>query len=75
LDNKAINIAALTVIIVGAVNWGLIGFFNFNLVGILTGGATSFIARIVYALVGLSGIYALTMYSRLEGNSLTVKQR
>lgn len=55
----------LALVIVGAINWGLIGFFNFNLVdAIFRGGAreeTSGIARIVYALVGLAGV-ALTFY-------------
>ena len=54
---KALDIAALTVVIVGAVNWGLVGFFNFNLVGMLTGGGTSFIARIIYALVGIASVW------------------
>jgi uncharacterized membrane protein YuzA (DUF378 family) len=50
------------VLIVGALNWGLIGFFNWNLVdAILGGGAreeTSGAARIIYALVGLAGVLA-----------------
>lgn len=75
MGNKAFDITALTIVIIGAVNWGLIGFFNFNLVGLLTGGSASFIARIVYALVGLAGIYMLTMYARFEDNGITVKSR
>ncbi len=70
MDSKALNIAALTVVIIGAVNWGLVGFFNFNLVGMLTGGGTSFIARIIYALVGIAGLYMLTMYSKLQDRSM-----
>jgi hypothetical protein len=69
MGNKALDITALTVVIIGAVNWGLLGFFNFNLVGLLTGGGTSFIARVIYALVGVAGVYMLTMYSRLGDRS------
>lgn len=65
MDNKALNAFALTVAIIGAINWGLIGIFDVNLVGMLTGGNTSLIARIIYALVGLAGLYMLTMYSRI----------
>jgi uncharacterized membrane protein YuzA (DUF378 family) len=55
--------ALLAILIIGAINWGLIGFFNWNLVdAILGGGAreeTSAASRVVYALVGLSGLFAL----------------
>ena len=72
---KALDITALTIVIVGAVNWGLVGFFNFKLVGMLTGGGTSFIARIIYALVGVAGIYMLTMYSRLGEDTMRISTR
>jgi uncharacterized membrane protein YuzA (DUF378 family) len=55
--------ALLAVLIIGAINWGLIGFFNWNLVdAILGGGAreeTSGASRFVYAIVGLTGLLAL----------------
>lgn len=72
---KALDITALTIVIIGAINWGLVGFFNFNLVGMLTGGGTSFIARIIYALVGIAGIYMLSLYSRLNEDTMTVSTR
>ena len=56
---KTLNIAALTVVIIGAVNWGLIGLLNFNLVAFLFGDMT-LLSRIVYSLVGLCGLYLLT---------------
>lgn len=59
---KALNITALTIGIIGAINWGLIGFFNFNLVESLFG--IGWIARIIYAAVGLCGLYLLTFYSK-----------
>lgn len=62
---KTLNIAALTVVIIGAVNWGLIGLLNFNLVAFLFGDMT-LLSRIVYSLVGLCGLYLLTFYGLLS---------
>ena len=56
---KLINYAALTIAIIGAVNWGLIGVLNFDLVAFIF-GEMSWLSRIVYTLVGLSGIYLIT---------------
>lgn len=65
MDNKFLNYTALTVSIIGAVNWGLIGFFNFNLVSWLFGSG-SWLSRIIYGLVGLCGLYLLTFYGQLD---------
>lgn len=53
---------ALVLIIVGALNWGLVGLFQFDLVAALFGGQESMLARIVYVLVGLAGVAALTIF-------------
>ena len=58
---KILDYAALTLVIIGAINWGLIGFFDFNLVSALFGDAT-FFSRIIYGLVGLSGLYLIGFY-------------
>lgn len=58
---KCLNVTALTIAIIGAVNWGLIGIFDFNLVGWIFGDM-SLLSRIIYALVGISGVYLITMY-------------
>lgn len=62
---KYANCLALTIVIIGAVNWGLIGFFNFNLVSWLFGDM-SLLSRIVYCLVGLCGLYLISFYRRLS---------
>ena len=62
--SKALDGTALTIGIIGAVNWGLIGFFNFNLVSFLFG--SNWFSRILYALVGLCGLYLLTFYCRTD---------
>ena len=55
---KVIDKIALALIIIGAINWGLIGIFNFNLVDIIF-GTMSIISRIVYILVGVSGLWCI----------------
>lgn len=57
---KVIDKIALVLIIIGAINWGLIGIFNFNLVEAIFGDMTV-IARIIYGLVGVSGIWGIKL--------------
>ena len=64
---KALDYTLLTLVIIGAVNWGLIGFFQCDLVAFGFGNM-SWISRIVYALVGLSGLYMLSAYGRLQSS-------
>lgn len=61
---KVIDGIALTAVIIGAINWGLIGFFNFNLVDSIF-GTMSIMSRIIYALVGICGLYAIKLFMRL----------
>ena len=56
----------LTLVIIGAINWGCIGFFGLDLVGLLFAGQGSVISRIIYAVVGLAGLWALTFYGKLK---------
>ena len=57
---KVIDKIALLLIIIGAINWGLIGFFNFNLVDTIFGNM-SIISRIIYELVGISGLWGIKL--------------
>lgn len=50
---------ALVLVIIGAINWGLIGFFRFDLVAFLFGGQTAVLSRVVYALVGIAGLLSI----------------
>lgn len=58
---KIIQRIALALIIIGAVNWGLIGFFQFDLVAAIFGGQDAFLSRLIYGLVGLSGLVCLSL--------------
>lgn len=60
---KVLDSIALILVIIGAVNWGLIGFFQFNLVDTLFGTMTAF-SRIIYSLVGIAGIYSLSFFAK-----------
>lgn len=62
---KLVNYIALIIGIVGAVNWGLIGLFEFNLVSFLF-GANSILSRLIYVLVGISGVYMLSFFPKLS---------
>ena len=55
---------ALILSVIGCVNWGLVGIFQFDLVAFLCGGAGSVISRAVYALVGLSALWCVTLLFR-----------
>ena len=57
---KVIDKIALGLIIIGAINWGLIGFFKFNLVDTIFGSMTV-LTRIIYALVGISGLWGIKL--------------
>ena len=52
---------ALILTIIGAINWGLIGIFGFDLVGAIFGGQMSVMSRIIFTLVGAAGLWAITI--------------
>jgi uncharacterized membrane protein YuzA (DUF378 family) len=63
----AVDWIAMLLLIVGGVNWGLVGLFDFDLVAFLFGAMTG-ISRVVYVLVGLSALYALYFCSKMSGD-------
>ncbi len=62
---KTLDYIALILVAIGAINWGLIGFFEFNLVKAIFGDMT-WVSRIIYALVGIAGLYSLSFFGRLR---------
>ena len=62
---KWLDNTLLTLAIIGCVVWGLIGFFKFELVSTLFGDLTWF-SRIIFAIVGLSGLYLISFYGRIR---------
>lgn len=61
---------SLALVIIGAVNWLLIGIFRFDLVAFLFGNLT-WLSRIIYTLVGLCGLYAISFFGRIRNTSDT----
>lgn len=70
MSNKFLNCTALTIAIIGAINWGLIGIFRFDLVAFIFGNM-SWLSRLIYILVGLSGLLLITFYMYLGDSSET----
>lgn len=67
---KSLDLITLVLVIVGALNWGLVGLFEFDLVATVVGedfGDVNLLSRIVYILVAVSGIYQLSTLARLAG--------
>ena len=62
---KGLDYTVLTIVLIGAINWGLIGFFDFDLVSTLF-GQMSLLTRIIYAVVGIGGLYAISYYGRMN---------
>ncbi len=56
---RALNVITLILVIIGGINWGLVGAFQFDLVAALFGGQDAPLARVVYVLVGLSALWQL----------------
>ena len=63
---------ALILVIIGALNWGLVGLFQFDLVASLFGGMSGTFARIIYTLVGLAGIWAYRCCSVVTAYATTM---
>ncbi len=55
---------ALTLAVIGALNWGAVGIFRFDLVAWLCGGQTSILARIIYTIVALAGVWCISLLFR-----------
>ena len=62
--SKVIDKVALTLAVIGALNWGSIGLFKFDIVAWICGGQGSIVARIIYTLVALAGIWCISLFFR-----------
>lgn len=64
------NKTALTLIIIGAINWLLVGLFRYDVVAALFGGTASVVSRIIYVIIGLAGLYAISLLFNDERRSV-----
>lgn len=58
---------ALILVIIGALNWGSIGLFGFDLVAFIGGGQMATLSRVIFALVGLAGLWCISLLFRERG--------
>ncbi|MEK0315544.1 DUF378 domain-containing protein [Cohnella sp. 56] len=65
---KTLNAVALAVLIIGGLNWLLVGVFKYDLVSDLFGGQEDVVSRIIYIIVGVSALYALKFFSDVSGS-------
>ncbi|QCR38339.1 DUF378 domain-containing protein [Nissabacter sp. SGAir0207] len=68
---KALNTIALLLLIIGGLNWLLVGLFQFDLVAVIFGGQTAILSRIVYIIVGLCALYCLALLPRIRSHTVT----
>lgn len=64
---KMLDYLILILVIIGALNWGLIGFFSFDLIRVLFGDM-SLLSRIIYTIVGICGIYSISYFGRIRND-------
>ena len=69
MNTKGLDYTILTIAIIRAINWGLIGFFRIDLIALLF-GEMSMISRVIYSIVGLCGLYLVSLYGRVT-NAMT----
>ncbi len=68
MKSTGLDYTILTLVIIGAINWGLIGFFRLDLVAFLFGDM-SWLSRIIYAVIGICGLYMISAYGRIKSIS------
>ena len=71
---ESLDRLALILLIIGGLNWGLIGFFQYDLVAALFGGQTALLSRIIYSLVGIAGLYSIMLLFRERNPRIEEKQ-
>ena len=58
---------ALILVIIGALNWGLVGLFSFDVIAAIFGSSTAVVSRIIYTIIGLAGLWGIPMLFRRDG--------
>ncbi|MCX8074242.1 MAG: DUF378 domain-containing protein [Clostridia bacterium] len=63
---KTLNVISLILVIIGAINWGLVGLFEIDIVAAIFGSSDAMLSKIVYILIGLAGLWSLTFLNRFD---------
>ena len=64
MRSRTWDYTALTLVILGALNWGLIGLFRFDLIAVIFGGMEAIVSRIIYTIIALAGLYCISLFGR-----------
>jgi uncharacterized membrane protein YuzA (DUF378 family) len=65
---KVIRFIVMLLMVIGSLNWGLVGFFQYDLVSDIFGGMSTAAARVIFGLVGLAGLYGISFLCRCCGS-------
>jgi len=71
MRSRTWDYTALSLVILGAINWGLIGLFRFDLIAVIFGGMEAIVSRIIYTIIALAGLYCLSIFGRVIGHDVT----
>ena len=77
-EMRHVDVIATTLLVVGALNWGLVGFARFDLVAALFGmkfGETSALTSVIYGLVGIAGVYRAVAWNGTHGRTMPLATR
>lgn len=66
---KGITLLSLIFVVAGAINWGLIGVFQLDLIGLLLGGSDSLLSRLAYTVIGIAGMQLLSLFQYKKAKS------
>lgn len=66
---QALNVISLILLVIGGLNWGLVGLFQFDLVAAIFGGGNTTLSRIIYVLVGIAALYGIALLGPLSGST------
>lgn len=66
---RTLNVIALALLIIGGLNWLLVGLFEFDLVAAIFGGSDSWLSRAIYVIVGLCAIYSLKFFNDVSNGA------
>ena len=75
MRSRGLDYLALSLVILGAINWGLIGLFRFDLVAVIFGGMEGILSRIIYTLIALAGLYCLSLFGRVYADDVSVDRQ
>lgn len=66
MRNRTLDMFFLTIVIIGAIYLGMVGLFGIDIFALFLSGMPIFLTRVIFGLIGLSGLYAITLYRKLD---------